>query len=81
MAEEIFDTLTLILRDIFEDQSLVARAELTADDVDVWDSIGHIRLMLAVEHTFGVKFATSEIARLSTVGELADAVARKRAAQ
>jgi len=81
VAEEIYDTLTLLLRDTFEDRSLVARPEMTADDVDVWDSIGQIRLILAVERAFGVKFATSEIARLATVGELADAVARKRAAR
>ena len=59
VAEEIYDTLTLLLRDTFEDRSLVARPEMTADDVDVWDSIGQIRLILAVERAFGTPAAVA----------------------
>jgi acyl carrier protein len=50
---------------------------MTADDVNGWDSLNHIRLMLAVSNAFGVKFTALEIGALKNVGELADLIIRK----
>jgi acyl carrier protein len=74
--EAIYSRLTDVLRDVFDDETLVARPDLTADDVDGWDSFAHIRLMLTVERTFDVDFAASEISSLKNVGELADLISR-----
>ena len=49
------------MRDLFDDDSLVARPDLTADEVDGWDSFAHLRLILAVEQSFHVDFAASQI--------------------
>lgn len=68
--EQVKEKLTQILRDVFDDESLVAAPELTADDVDDWDSLNHIRLILTVEREFGIKFAASETTALKNVGEL-----------
>ena len=78
-SDALYAKLTEILRNIFDDDSLVATRELTADQVDGWDSFAQLRLILAVEDGFGVKFAASEISNLKNVGELADRVAANRA--
>jgi acyl carrier protein len=69
--EAIYVRLTEILRDVFEDETLVAAPDLTADQVDGWDSFAHVRLMLTVERAFHIEFAASEIGELANVGELA----------
>jgi acyl carrier protein len=67
---ELHGKLTGIFRDVFDDDELVLAPELTADDVDGWDSLSHLRLMLTVEKTFKVKFTASELGNLKNVGEL-----------
>ena len=55
---------------MFDDDSINVTPELSAKDVDGWDSLTHIRLMLSVEKAFKVKFTTSEIGNLKNVGDL-----------
>lgn len=52
-------------------------AGMTAKDVDGWDSLAHIRIIVAIEAAFGIRFNTAEMAKLPTVGALADLIARK----
>jgi acyl carrier protein len=78
--DQIYAGLTTILRDVFDDDELVARAELTADQVDGWDSFAHLRLILTVERTFRVRFSAAEVDSLKNVGELAALVQTKLAA-
>lgn len=75
--ERIYADLTEILRDVFDDETLVATPELMADHVEGWDSFAHLRLILAVERHFGVDFAASQIATMTNVGDLARLVASK----
>jgi acyl carrier protein len=67
----IYDRLTQVLEDVFDDDTLRATPELSAKDVDGWDSLTHIRFLLTVERSFGVKFSTVEIAKMRTIGDLA----------
>jgi acyl carrier protein len=53
------------------------RRETTASDVEGWDSIAHVMLVLASEREFGVRFDSSEIANAANVGEFADLLAAK----
>ena len=62
--------LTSVFRDVFDDEDLVLRPDLTAEDVDSWDSLSNLRLMLTIEKTFKMKFTASEIAKLKNVGDL-----------
>jgi len=78
--DAIYARLTGILRDVFDDDEIVATKDLTADQVAGWDSFAHLRLMFAVERTFGVKFAAAEISALQSVGDLAELIAKKTAA-
>ena len=75
----IYTRLTEILREQFDDDGIVARPDLTAHEVDGWDSFAHLRLMLAVEEAFDVSFSASQLATFKNVGELADLIAAKTA--
>src|ERR1700730_18535468 len=74
---EVYEKLTAIFRDVFDEDDLSLTPETTADDVDGWDSLTHIRLVLAVSKAFGVKFSASEIGNLKNVGEFATLIEKK----
>ena len=67
---QIYARLADIFQDVFDEDSISLRPELTAKDVEGWDSLTHIRLMLTVEKSFKIKFTTSEIGKLENVGDL-----------
>lgn len=58
-----------IFREVFGDPSIDLRDDMTADDIDDWDSVAHINLIVALEHGLGIKFATAEISRMKEPGE------------
>jgi len=70
-----------IIRNVFDDDSLTITRATTAQDVDAWDSVQNVTLVMDVEQAFGVRFSTSEIAYLKNVGELADLIDAKLAAK
>jgi acyl carrier protein len=67
---EIYTRLADVFESIFDDQSIELAPTLSAKDVDGWDSLTNIRLMLTVEKTFKLKFSASDIAKLENVGDL-----------
>ncbi len=69
--QDIYDGLTEILRQTFDDDTIVARPDMTAADIPDWDSFTHINIIVATELKFGVSFGTGEIEALKNVGELA----------
>jgi acyl carrier protein len=77
---EIQQKLTETFREVFDDDSIVLRPDLTAKDIDGWDSLTHVRLMLSIERTLGVHFPSHEITGLKTVGDLMRLAALKTAA-
>ncbi|HEY1903574.1 MAG TPA: acyl carrier protein [Terracidiphilus sp.] len=66
----IYARLTEIFHDVFDEDSIRVTPVLSAHDVDGWDSLTHIRLILTVEKAFKIKFTTSEIGKLENVGDL-----------
>jgi acyl carrier protein len=74
---EIYAKLTTVFRDVFDDDTLELKAEMNADDVEEWDSLSHIRLILSVEREFGIRFSTVELGSLDTVGDLVGLIAKK----
>jgi acyl carrier protein len=62
--------LTEIFEDVFDEDSIEITPELSAKDIDGWDSLTHIRLILTIERAFKIKFSTSEIGKLENVGDL-----------
>lgn len=71
------EKLAPIFQDVFDDDSIVPHPAMTAKEVAEWDSLGHIRLMVAIEQAFGIKFSTSEISNLANVGELVVVIEKK----
>jgi acyl carrier protein len=78
--DHVYDTLTEILRDVFDNETVVATPELSARDVPEWDSFNHINVVAAAEMKFGVKFRTSEIETLRNIGDFVALIERKMAA-
>ncbi len=74
---ETMEILNGIFREVFDDTTLVIKRETTADDIDDWDSLSHLNLVIAVEMKFGIKFALGELQSLKNVGDMADLVEKK----
>lgn len=74
---KIYETLTAVFRDVFDDDDIVLTPALTAADIDEWDSLQHIRLVLSVEKKFNVKFTAAEVGSLKNVGEFVALVRSK----
>jgi acyl carrier protein len=76
-SEEILKRVNQIFRSVLEDDSLVIENETTADDVDDWDSLNHIVLVVEIEKQFGIKFTANEILSFKDVGEMNEAIKKK----
>lgn len=74
---KIYNKITAVLQEVLENDTIVATPDLTAKEVDEWDSFSHIRIILGIEEAFGVKFATPEIAQFENLGQLAGLIGRK----
>ena len=69
--------LSGIFQDIFDDPWLEAKDELTAADVEGWDSLSHINLIVAVEKEFKIKLTTGEVRGLNNVGDFIALIVKK----
>jgi acyl carrier protein len=67
-----------LLADIGGDDSLVLTETTKASDVPWWDSLAHLRLLVAIEEAFNIKFTISELTAAKNIGELVDQVAGKQ---
>jgi acyl carrier protein len=74
---EIYGALTEIFQDVFMRDDLVLKPELTAKDVQGWDSFKQIEIIMATEEKFGIKMNTRELDSLQNVGDLVRVVAAK----
>lgn len=77
---EIYAVLSSIFHDVFEDDTIVVTPDLTAADVPEWDSLSHIRLILAVQKRFSITFSAAQTATLQNVGELVSMIEAKSVA-
>jgi acyl carrier protein len=75
----IYDRLTAVFRDVFDDDSVTPAATTTAADIPDWDSLAHIRLIVAVEKAFSVRFSAAEAGGMKNVGEFVEMIRRKAA--
>jgi acyl carrier protein len=75
--EEGTARLTEIMRDLFDADDLQYSDTLKADDVEGWDSLSHVRFLVAVEQEFGLRFTSGEIDGFKNVGELLDVIVQR----
>jgi acyl carrier protein len=78
--EDRMERLSQVFRDVFDDDELNITRQTTAKDVEGWDSLMHVTLVVNVEKAFKLKFSSSEVAALQTVGELLDLINARSAA-
>lgn len=74
---EIIEKLTAIFHEIFNDKTIVLRDDMTASDVENWDSLTHMFMITKVEEVFGIKFKLRELNKLKNVGDLCNTIAEK----
>lgn len=74
---EVLEKVTELMQEVLDDDSVELRPETTAEDVDGWDSVVQIQLLVAVESEFGVKFETEEISSMASVGTLVQMIQSK----
>lgn len=70
--------LNEIFQDTFQDDNIQVNRDMTANDIKGWDSLMHVSLMMNVESEFDVRFNSTEVAILRSVGELLDLIHSKR---
>ena len=75
--EQIKTELTGIFRKVFDDPLLTLRDDMTAADVEGWDSLSHITLIVSIERSFRIKVTLAEIQRLNDVGALIQLIHQK----
>ncbi|CAA7194377.1 acyl carrier protein [Chryseobacterium potabilaquae] len=75
---EILTKLTKIFHEELDNEDIILSFETTADDIEEWDSLSHIQLIVAVEKNFGVRFTSSEIQSWQNVGEMIDCIVTKK---
>ena len=75
--EEIFSQLNEIFEDIIDDGPITLIETSASSNVDGWDSLAHIQLIVAIEKTFNIKFNSDEISTWKNVGEMIDCILTK----
>lgn len=72
--ETVYERLTEVFREVFDDDGIELRDETTADDIEDWDSFEHINLVVAVENEFSFKIPMGKVVTMKNVGEMVDII-------
>lgn len=75
--EEIFEKLNEVFQDVFDDESITVEETTTSADIEDWDSLEHINLVVAVEKCFGIKFNMGEVTTMKNVGEMVNIISER----
>jgi len=75
--EEIFKKVSIVFQEVLEDDNLVISEDQGAEDIDEWDSLTHIMLIVETEKAFQLKFLSSEISNWKNIGEMITAIEEK----
>ncbi len=75
--EELLEAVAEILRDIFDDEELPVTEETSSEDVEDWDSLEQINILVAIQDRFGIQFSLDDVKGLENVGDTLDLIERK----
>ena len=74
---EVYEKLNEVFQDVFDDEEITVNDATTANDIEDWDSLEHINLVVAVEKKFGIKFNMGEVNSMQNVGEMVDIILQR----
>jgi len=74
---EVVDKLTIIFRRVFTNDSLILTNDLTANDVDNWDSLSHMLLISEIEKSYSIKFKMKDLNKMHNVGDMIEIISSK----
>jgi acyl carrier protein len=75
--KEVLQQVNEIFQNELDNNNIVVKYETTANDVEEWDSLTHIQLVVAIEKHFKIRFMTEEINNFKNVGEMCEAIVKK----
>jgi acyl carrier protein len=75
--DTVLEEAGAIFRDTLDNEDIQLTPSTTADDIEEWDSLTHIQLIVALEKHFKIKFTTAEITSYKNVGQLAEGIVQK----
>ena len=75
--EYVYEKMNEIFRNVFDDEDITLNDETNAEDIEDWDSLEQINLIVAIENEFGMMFDMVEVADLANVGEMVDLILSK----
>ncbi len=78
MTISIIEQLLPIFRNVFDNDNLLINPSTTAQEVDGWDSLAHIRLIVAIEKFFNIHFSAAELSEIENVGQIAELILGKQ---
>jgi acyl carrier protein len=73
----VIEQLQPVFHEVFDDDSIELRPDMTADEVDGWDSLSHVNLIVAIETTFNIRFSQKELLTFRCVGDLINSISEK----
>jgi acyl carrier protein len=74
---ELMERLNEIFCEVFDDEDIVIAPELTANDIDGWDSLSHVNLIVTIESRFDIRFTQKELLTFKNIGDLLNCIAGK----
>jgi acyl carrier protein len=74
---ELQNRLNQVFREVFDNDDINIALDTTADDIDGWDSLSHVNLIVAIETKFNIRFSNKELMTFKNVGDLLDCIRKK----
>lgn len=75
---QVLKEINTIFIDVFDDETIVLTTATNSDDIEDWDSLNHIQLVVAIEKHFKLRFTTSEIENWKNVGEIIESIIKQQ---
>jgi acyl carrier protein len=74
---DVFNKVQEVFREVLEDEELIIKEDYNSEDIDDWDSLTHIMLVVEIEKTFNMRFLSSEISNWKDIGAMITAIENK----
>lgn len=72
--KEVFGKLNEVFQEVFDDDTIMVTDTTSANDIEDWDSLEHINLVVSIEKEFNIKFDMAEVGKMKNVGEMVDLI-------